>query len=172
MEWGWIFAIAVIGYFIYKYLQDNNPDNKIEKFEERAETLYQTAIQSADKQIKSTQELLADEKMMKLVMSKPEEVKKRLKDDEEFKQSIVDTKHNYSRSKERFKHHNGNERVKLAQDWWEYVLTINSMFNQQKILEYSDSDSAYEDFRDSITELRIKKEEIERRFDRRLRSDV
>lgn len=138
-----IFIIGVVTYLIYKFIQERSPESIIERLEKSAEFLRG--------------QILENPLRPPVGISNEEAIK-----------TIEKMEAKYIRVKERFKH-DATTRIKLAQDWSDYVHAVWESFSARQLLNVDMEEDAIERFEERVKEPWIIQEEIEKRFNEMLR---
>lgn len=172
MEWVLLIIILTVGYYVYKTIQQNNPETKIERLEGLADQFYPEVVKEAEKSVGKWYEQLhsiAKGKTKKYTITGQtrEDVEKFVGNTEKRLKEIKDFKDNYIRLKEKNKHESSQIRLALAQDYFDYYYTRTQINNEFKHLDYADNDWADRIF-EEMKELEIKSEEIVKRLGKQL----
>ena len=174
MEW---ILLVIIGLVVYFFVV-NNPkkvkEEKIQRLEESAESIYGEQVDKQKESKKEDKKLLANiEKAKKEILGFNEhETKKSIKGQEQRLKVLKEFKKKYIRLKERYAFSPIDERLNLALDYHAYMTTFLDMdvlvalvtYGTHNLKTFDEIDSC----RENVKELIIKQEEISKRFDKRL----
>lgn len=75
MEWILTIIVIIVGYFIYKTIQQNSPDTKIERLENSAEEFYLAVVKEAEDDVRKVEKELVS---VKKIVTKDETISKEL----------------------------------------------------------------------------------------------
>lgn len=188
MELSLLIILVAIGYWIWKSIQQNSPESKIDRLESSAEGFYPAVLKEAEEDVKKWEKELGSVK--KVVFKKeskspmprviPERIEYRSESGTE-KEKIVkilqkvrtrlkeirEFNDNYLRLKERYKLDSGEVRLALAQDYFDYYYTRKQINSEFDWLNYADNKWADEIFEEMRT-LEIRAEEIVKRVTKKV----
>lgn len=84
-------------------------------------------------------------------------------------EKIKEVEEKFTRLKERLKHKSAKEKFEIYSDFYLYNLALNRLDRRMEQLHYDFSDDAYDNYEADAKEIKIEMEEIEKRFDDRLK---
>jgi 2-phosphoglycerate kinase len=163
VNWLIVILLLPVGYQVYKILLRNRPEQKIEEIEEKASHLYANITEELEKGIESEKQLLKGKSTIP-----KHTIEELLESNTQCLHQLKDMLAKFTRLKERYKHQPAKRQLKIYMDWFSYNNALkqtafeNRLFNNVTM----PNDEDYKIYLKKLEEIRIEKEEIERRFDK------
>lgn len=145
MEWLILFAIIISAYLIIKAIREQGPEGQTKKINKEIESI-KTAV----------------EFFRSVVMKKePELIESEIL--EELRQDLLTMEEKYFRLKERYKN-DFKKLLEITKDWVNYSDSLKTLHFAWCILETDLSETATDNYDEKVAEPRIKKDEIEKKW--------
>ncbi len=141
-----------------------SPSKETLELENKAQVFLIEVREGAEKRYKEYKEM--SKKKEKDVFLTKKDINENIKDFAETIAKIKKLEDNYVRLQEKFKHEE-KTRLNIARDWFDYWNNWHESIQNMKYTEHMDSEQL-EDSWDASDKLRIKMQEIEKRFEKLL----